>query len=209
MDEPLASLDAARKTEILPFLERLHAELALPIIYVSHSIDEICRLCDHLLVLADGRMAASGELQSVLTDLSIPALAGEAAGSVIAGKIAEFDREFELSRVDFSGGQFWLPGILGTMGDSLRLRIRASDISLTRDKPGQSTIQNLLDVVIEEIQDTPGPTQLVRVAAGQAHLIARITRRSREELKLQPGDKVVAQVKAAAVRGPKIGEAEK
>jgi molybdate transport system ATP-binding protein len=209
MDEPLASLDAARKAEILPFLERLHAELAVPIIYVSHSIDEICRLCDHLLVLADGRVAAAGELQSVLTDLSIPALAGEAAGSVIAGKIAEFDREFELSRVDFSGGQFWLPGILGTMGDSLRLRIRASDISLTRDKPGQSTIQNLLDVVIEEIQDTPGPTQLVRVAAGQAHLIARITRRSREELKLQPGDKVVAQVKAAAVRGPKIGEAEK
>lgn len=207
MDEPLASLDAARKSEILPFLERLHNEMSVPIIYVSHSIEEICRLCDHLIVMSDGEIIASGELQSVLVDLGVPALAGDEAGSVVEGRIAELDPHYGLSRVEFSGGEFWLPGTLGTLGDSLRLRIRASDVSLARERPKQSTILNLLEVVIEEIQDTAGPAQLVRLAAGQNRLLARITRRSRQELNLQPGDTVVAQVKAAAVRGPKIGEA--
>lgn len=206
MDEPLASLDVARRAEILPFLERLHAKLSLPIIYVSHNIEEICLLCDHLIVMSEGRIVASGELQSVLVDLDTPALAGEEAGSVIAGSIGDYDREFDLTRFDFAGGQFWLPGKLGTIGDHLRLRIRASDVSLARDKPVRSTILNLLEVVIEGIQDTPAPTQLVRLLAGKEQLVARITRRSRTELNLQPGDKVVAQVKAAAVRGPKIGE---
>lgn len=209
MDEPLASLDDARKAEILPFLERLPAELSLPVIYVSHNIDEICRLCDHLLVLDDGRLAASGALQSVLVDLNIPALAGDEASSVIAGTIAGFDAEYELTEIEFTGGRLWLPGILGTKGDALRLRIRASDVSLNRDRAVRSTILNLLEVVIEDVQDTRGPTQLVKLAVGQERLVARITRRSLEELELQPGDTVVAQIKAAAVRGPQTGEAEK
>lgn len=209
MDEPLASLDVARKNEILPFLDRLHAELSTPIIYVSHSIEEICRLCDHLIILDQGQVLASGELQSVLVRLDIPTLAGDEAGSVISGKIAEYDEKYDLTLIYLSDGQLWLPGNLGTIGDPLRLRIRASDISLSRDRPTRSSILNLLEVVIEEIQDTRGPTQLVRLAAGQERLIARITRRSRVELNLQSGDTVIAQVKAAAVRGPKIGDIEK
>ena len=207
MDEPLASLDAARKAEVLPFLERLHAELAIPIVYVSHSIDEICRLCDQLLVLAHGRVVALGELQSVLVDLDVPELAGDEAGSVITGELTASDRDFELSRVEFAGGALWLPGELGTTGDKLRLRIRASDVSLNRERPARSTILNLLEVLIEEIQDTPGPTQLVRLAAGQHKILARITRRSRQELNLQPGETLIAQVKAAAVRSPIIEKA--
>ena len=208
MDEPLASLDAARKNEILPFLDRLHAESSTPIIYVSHSIEEICRLCDHLIILDAGQVVASGELQSVLVRLDIPALAGDEAGSVIAGHISEYDANYDLTLISFSGGQLWLPGNLGTIKEKLRLRIRANDISLSRDRPTRSSVLNLLEVVIEDIQDTPGPTQLVRIAAGQERLIARITRRSREELNLQRGDTVIAQVKAAAVRGPNIGDKE-
>jgi molybdate transport system ATP-binding protein len=208
MDEPLASLDVARKNEILPFLDRLHAELSTPIIYVSHSIEEICRLCDHLIILDQGQLRASGELQSVLVRLDIPTLAGDEAGSVIGGEIADYDAKYDLTLVSFSSAQLWLPGKLGTNSDRLRLRIRASDISLSRDRPTRSSILNLLEVVIEDIQDTRGPTQLVRIAAGQERLIARITRRSREELSLQPGDTVIAQVKSAAVRGPKFGETE-
>jgi molybdate transport system ATP-binding protein len=208
MDEPLASLDAERKNEILPFLDRLHAESSTPIIYVSHNIEEICRLCDHLMILDNGQVVASGELQSVLVRLDIPTLAGEEAGSVIAGTIAEYDAQYDLTSVSCSAGQLWLPGNLGTITQKLRLRIRANDISLNRDRPTRSSILNLLEVVIEDIQDTPGPTQLVRIVAGQERLIARITRRSREELNLQPGDTVIAQVKAAAVRGPNIGEIE-
>ena len=209
MDEPLASLDAARKNEILPFLDRLHAESATPIIYVSHNIEEICRLCDHLMILDAGQVVASGELQSVLVRLDIPALAGDEAGSVIAGEISEYDAKYDLTLISFAGGQLWLPGKLGIIKAKLRLRIRANDISLSRDRPTRSSILNLLEVVIEGLQDTPGPTQLVRIVAGQERLIARITRRSREELNLQRGDTVIAQVKAAAVRGPNIGEQEK
>ena len=209
MDEPLASLDAVRKGEILPFLERLHNELSVPMIYVSHSIEEICRLCDHLIVMSAGRIVASGDLQSVLVDMNVPTMTGDEAGCVISGEISAYDPTYSLSCIEFQGGVFWLPGNLGTIGDRLRLRIRASDVSLCRDMPTQSTILNLLEVVVEDIQDTPGPTQLVRLVIGQERLLARITRRSRQELNLQPGDTVVAQVKAAAVRGPNIGDAEK
>ena len=206
MDEPLASLDAARKAEILPYLDRLHSEAAVPIVYVSHNIEEICRLCDHLLVLEQGQIVASGELQAVLVRLDLPELAGDEAGAMIVGEIAEYDAHYDLTRVSFSGGSLWLPGNIGTIADSLRLRIKASDISLSRERPTQSSILNLIDVSVEDIQDTRHPTQLLRIVAGQDRLIARITRRSREEMNLQPGDNVVAQIKAAAVRGPKIGE---
>jgi molybdate transport system ATP-binding protein len=175
---------------------------------VSHSIEEICRLCDHLIILDAGQVVASGELQSVLVRLDIPALAGDEAGSVIAGHISEYDANYDLTLIYFSDGQLWLPGNLGTINEKLRLRIRANDISLSMDRPTRSSILNLLEVVIEDIQDTPGPTQLVRIVAGQERLIARITRRSREELKLQRGDTVIAQIKAAAVRGPNIGDKE-
>ncbi|MGI9271825.1 MAG: molybdenum ABC transporter ATP-binding protein [Woeseiaceae bacterium] len=201
MDEPLASLDAARKDEILPFLDRLHAQSQTPIIYVSHNLDEICRLCDFLIVLNAGKVAASGELQSVLVDLELPQLMGDEAGSVILGRVADYDASYGLTLVSFSGGQLWLPGRLGDAEQNLRLRIRASDISLCRERPTQTTVLNLLDVVVDDIQDTRAPTTLVRVAAGEERLIARITRRSQEELNLRPGDRVIAQVKAAAVRG--------
>jgi len=206
MDEPLASLDASRKDEILPFLDRLHAESSIPVIYVSHNLEEICRLCDHLVILDDGRVVADGELQSVLVQMDVPQLVGEEAGSVIVGSVASYDEKYDLTLMSFSGGKLWLPGRLGGMSDNLRLRIRANDISLSRSRPAETTVLNLLDVVIEEIQARLGPTLLVRLAVGQERLIARITRRSCEELSLQPGDKVVAQIKAAAVRGPDIGE---
>lgn len=202
MDEPLASLDVARRNEILPYLERLHAAASLPIIYVSHNIDEICRLCDHLVVLDAGRVVASGALQSVLVQLDLPQLGGEEAGSVIAGRIAAHDAEFDLTLLAFSGGALWLPGRLGAIGDALRLRIRASDVSLSRERPTATTVLNQLDVVIEAIQSGRGPTVLLRLLAGEEQLLARITRRSSAELNLQPGDRLVAQIKAAAVREP-------
>lgn len=206
MDEPLASLDAARKNEILPYLERLHAESSIPIIYVSHNIEEICWLCDHLVVLDKGRVAANGGLQSVLVRMDLPQMAGEAAGSILDGRIANFDARYSLSLLTFAGGELWLPGRLGNIGDCYRLRIRASDVSLSRTRPKDTTVLNLLDVVIEAVQDAPPATQLVRLLAGQQRLVARITRRSRENLNLQPGDRVVAQVKAVAVSRPDFGE---
>jgi len=208
MDEPLAALDVQRRHEILPFLERLHAECSVPILYVSHSLDEICRLCDYLLVMEQGRLLASGELQNVLVQTPLAELAGDEAGSVINGEIEGFDKHYGLSRMIFSGGIIWLPGRPVAIGSKLRLRIRANDVSLCRERVAASTVLNQLDAVIDDMQNSVAPTQLVRLRVGRERLIARITRRSREELNLRSGDQVIAQVKAVAVRGPEIGVQE-
>lgn len=202
MDEPLASLDAARKNEILPFLDRLHAESSVPVVYVSHNIEEICRLCDHLVVIDAGRIVADGELQSVLVRTDVPLLAGEEAGSVIVGEVSSYDADYDLTSIRFTGGELRVPGSHGDAGATLRLRIRANDISLCRERPRQTTILNVLGAVIEDIQATQGPSNLLRLKVGSEQLLARITRRSCDDLGLQVGDKVEAQIKAVAVREP-------
>lgn len=200
MDEPLAALDRTRKEEILPFLDRLHTELSVPILYVSHNIEEVCRLCDHLVVMEGGRVLAAGEIQSVLVRLDLPLLAGEDAGSVIRCTVKGYDAEYELTRVGFSGGMFLVPGRFGEPGAELRLRIRASDVSLCRDRPRHSTILNIIPAIVEQIQPLQGPLVMVRLVVGSDRLTARITRRSCDELDLKKGDQVLAQIKAVAIR---------
>ncbi|MBT8087242.1 MAG: molybdenum ABC transporter ATP-binding protein, partial [Gammaproteobacteria bacterium] len=130
MDEPLASLDQRRKDELLPYLDRLHEELSLPIIYVSHSIDEVSRLCDHLLLIDDGRIVANGELHDTLARLDIPMLSGRNAGAVVDARPAQYDSDFDLTEFHFSGGKLLAPGRYGQNLSTARLRIAASDVSL-------------------------------------------------------------------------------
>ena len=200
MDEPLASLDQKRKDDILPFLDRLRAEAEVPIIYVSHNIDEICRLCDYLVVLDDGRVVADGALQSVLVRMDVPLLSGEQAGSVIQGTAKSYDENDDLTCLHFSGGNLWVPGKANVDGAILRLRIRANDVSLCRTKPEQSTILNIVPAIVEAIQPDQGPSMLVRLVLGADRIVARVTRRSIRELDLQEGEEVFAQIKSVAVR---------
>ena len=200
MDEPLAALDRLRKDEILPFLDRLHTELSLPILYVSHNIDEVCRLCDHIIVMDQGRVVADGEIQSVLVSTDLPVLAGEEAGSAIVGTIVEYDPDYELSRLKFSGGTLLLPGRFGDAGTVLRLRIRANDVSLCRSRSADSTVLNIIAVTIDRIQVGEGPFALVRLQAGNDLLTARLTRRSCDDLQIRPGEQLFAQIKSVAVR---------
>ena len=200
MDEPLAALDRTRKDEIMPFLDRLHAQLSVPILYVSHNIEEVCRLCDHLVVMEGGRVLAAGEIQSVLVRLDLPLLADEDAGSVIRCTVEDYDAEYELTRLGFSGGMFVVPGRFGEPGAELRVRIRANDVSLCRDRPRHSTILNIIPATVERIQPIEGPLVMVRLLAGSDRLTARITRRSCDELDLKKGDEVLVQIKAVAVR---------
>ncbi len=200
MDEPLAALDRARKDEILPFLDRLHMELSLPIVYVSHNIEEVCRLCDHLVIIERGQVLAEGEIQSVLVGLNLPILAGEEAGSVLEGMIDAYDTEYDLTQLKFSGGTLLIPGRLGQKNTPLRLRIRAGDVSLCRSRPEDSTILNIIPVTIDEIQSGHGPYALVRLRAGNDLLMARLTRRSSDQLELKVGDQLLAQIKSVAVR---------
>jgi len=172
----------------------------VPIIYVSHNIEEVCRLCDHLLVIEDGRVIADGELQSVLVRMDVPSLSGEQAGSIVQGTAKAYDENDDLTRLQFSGGDLWVPGKANVDGSTLRLRIRANDVSLCRAMPEQSTILNILPAVVEAVQPDQGPSMLVRLVLGNDRVVARVTRRSIRELELQEGAEVFAQIKSVAVR---------
>ncbi len=199
MDEPLAALDGARRAEILPFLNRLHSELSVPIIYVSHNIGEISALCDQLLVMQRGRVIADGDLQSVLMRTDLPTLAGQEAGSVVVAKVSSYDAEYDLSCVKFSGGELYVSG-RHEPGAELRVRVRANDVSLCRVRPSSTTILNILPAVVAEIHGDAEATVLVHLSLGSDRMIARITRRSSNELNLQVGDELFAQIKSVAVR---------
>lgn len=200
MDEPLAALDLARKREILPYLERLHDELDIPVLYVSHSPDEVARLADYLVAMEGGRVLASGPLQSTLTRLDLPIRLGEDAGAIFDGTVGAVDELWHLVRVDFAGGSLWArnPGL--TPGRKVRVRVLARDVSIAVEKPGPSSIQNLLPGVVDAVADDDHPAlALVRVNVGESQLVARLTRRAADNLDIAPGQKVWAQVKSVAL----------
>lgn len=200
MDEPLASLDTARKREILPYLERLHGEFSLPILYVSHSADEVARLADHLLVMESGRAVAQGSLQQVLARIDLPICLGDGAGVVLQGEVVERDRRWDLARITFPGGALWVRDGGEAVGRQVRLRVLARDISLALSCHEDTSILNRLRVqVVEMAADTDRALMLVRLLAGKSDLVARLTRRSVEQLGLRPGMSVWAQVKSAAI----------
>lgn len=198
MDEPLSSLDERRRNDVLPYLDRLHAESSIPIIYVSHNIDEICRLSDHLLILDNGRILAEGGLQEVLARTDLPQLGGRNAGAVIDATRSRYDDEYDLTLFKFSGGEIWVPGHHDP--SAVRLRISASDVSLSRVPAESTTILNILPAVIEAISSENASMELVTLRLGDTVLVARITRRSLQGLKLCVGDSVYAQIKSATVR---------
>lgn len=200
MDEPLASLDQRRKDELLPYLDRLHDELSVPMIYVSHSINEVCRLCDHLLLIDEGRIVANGELHEILARLDIPMLSGRNAGTVIDAKPERYDSDYDLTSFCFSGGELLVPGHYESTTPNLRLRIAASDVSICRTRPQKTTILNVLPADIDDIQPTGPSSDLVRLSMGDDFLVAEVTRRSVTNLDLKKGDHVFAQVKSVTVR---------
>ncbi len=198
MDEPLASLDRRRKDELLPYFDRLHDELSVPVIYVSHDIEEISRLCDHIVLLDDGKVTASGNLFDVLSRVDVPVLSGRNAGVVLWAD--PVDIEDGLTRFDFGDGNIWVPGEFETGGSPLRLRVAASDVSIARERPNSTTILNILRAVIEEVHAVDTATSLIRLGIGNQDLLARVTNRSVKRLDLKPGDQVFAQLKSVTVR---------
>ena len=199
MDEPLAALDLKRKLEILPYLERLHDELSIPIIYVSHAPDEVARLADHLVLLHEGRMVASGPLGETLARADLPPAFADDAGVVAAAVVAAHEAD-DLTRLDFAGGSILVARRPEAIGHRLRCRIHARDVSLALDRPQASSILNVFRATVSAIAatDTPGQV-LVQVYVGATPLLARITERSRRVLELQVGCEVWAQVKAVAL----------
>ncbi len=207
MDEPLASLDAARKNEILPFIERLSAEFAVPIVYVSHSAEEIVRLADTLVLLSHGRVAAIGAVEELMSRLDLRPLTGRyEAGSVIAARVSGKDATFGLSHLAFAGGVLKVPLSGLALGRDVRIRVRARDVTLARARPeGLSTLNIFEGTVIEIGGDAePGPLVDVRVDIG-VKLWARITRRALHDLGIVPGSRVFALIKAVAIDHGSLG----
>ncbi len=200
MDEPLASLDTNRKQEILPYLEKLHQEYELPVLYVSHALDEIARLADHLLVMDQGRVASSGKLTEVLSRTDLPLQLGDDTGVVLSAKVVERDNQWHLVRVEFPGGSLWVRDGGDEVGQQVRLRVLARDVSLALSSHSDSSIVNRLPAQVLDIcSDRDEAMLLVRLSVGESIFIARITRRSAAHLSLENADTVWAQVKSVAV----------
>ncbi len=202
MDEPLAALDLARKSEFLPYLERLHDELDIPVVYVSHAPDEVARLADHIVVMQQGRAVATGPLTETLARLDLPIHLGEDAGVVLRAVVAERDAVWHLARVEFPGGSLWVRDGGHAVGHAVRVRILARDVSIALAPVAGVSIQNCLPATVEQMADDYHPAlSLLRLRMGTSPLLARLTRRSSAALDLQPGKPVWVQIKAVALIG--------
>ncbi len=200
MDEPLSALDAASKHEIMPYLERLHGELDIPVIYVSHALDEVARLADQLVLMEEGRVIASGALNEILGRLDLPTAHLDDAGAVIEASMAAHDEKYHLTRLDFSGGSLWVSKVERAIGSMVRARVLARDVSIATVAPQGSSISNILEARIAGIQDEGPDRVALRLTVGGKHImLSRITRRSRDQLGLVPGMEVFAQVKSVAL----------
>ena len=201
LDEPLAALDSKRKQEILPYLERLHRELAIPVIYVSHAPDEVARLADHLVLLDQGKVIASGPLNAVLSRIDLPGTFADDAGIVLEAVVAEHEAD-ELTRLEFPGGHLYVAQRREPVSTVLGCRILARDVSLALAPQTQVSILNCVNAVVVDLAATATPGQvLVRLDVAGAPLLARITQRSVDRLGIRPGLALHAQIKSVALLG--------
>jgi molybdate transport system ATP-binding protein len=202
LDEPLASLDTPRKAEILPYLERLRDELKLPMIYVSHALDEVVHLADTLVLLEAGRVAAVGPIDAVMSRLDLGPGTGRAeAGAVIAARVTSIDPVPGLATLTFAGGTLRIPAGALTPGRTLRLHIRARDVAIATVEPQGLSILNVLRAEIVELADVDNASVEVVLDLGGSRLVARVTRLSAQTLGLTPGRKVHALIKSVAFDG--------
>ena len=200
MDEPLAALDLQRKQEILPYLERMHDELDIPVLYVTHSPDEVARLADHLVVMDGGKVIASGPLADTLARLDLPIRLGEDVGAVLEATVVVVDPHWHLARVDFAGGSLWTRDQGLAVGHRVRVRILARDVSLAREQPSASSIQNVLRGQVDAMADDEHPgLVLVRVQVGASRFVARLTKRAAATLEVAVGQALWVQVKSVAL----------
>ncbi|MDD1606872.1 MAG: TOBE domain-containing protein, partial [Methylococcaceae bacterium] len=199
MDEPLASLDSQRKQEILPFLTRLHSELNIPVLYVTHSQQEVAQLADYLVLLADGKVQAAGLLSETLSRIDLPQAQDKQAASVWQVTIIEQEAAYYLTRVAFAGGELSLPAINAALGTSLRIQIYARDVSITLEIAKATSILNVLPATITDIIDDEEGQSVVRLQVGSSPLLAHITRKSAQLLALQIGMTVYVQIKGTSI----------
>lgn len=206
MDEPLASLDTARKAEILPWLERLHSALQLPVVYVTHSPEELVRLADQVVLLDAGRVMARGPVADLLTRLDLPLAHGDAAAALVEAGVSDATPDPFMCRLDFAGGHLVLPQTRTPAlpaGTRVRVRIQARDVSLSLQMPQETSVLNILPATVEDLaEDGPGQVLVGLRLGGPDHstrLLSRISLLSARKLAITPGQAVFAQIKGVAM----------
>jgi molybdate transport system ATP-binding protein len=201
MDEPLASLDAERKLEILPLIESLRDAFGIPIVYVSHAVEEVARLAAHVVVLENGRVAAKGPVQDVLEPaLKEAGISRFARSSVITGTLSAVDDTYGLTEIAHPAGKIWLVGRTGRKGSDVRVVIRSTAITLARRSAQDLSIRNTLAGTVAGIETDDSPFAGVSITLdGHGHLFALATRKAVDELGLGPGDRVFALIKTVAL----------
>lgn len=200
LDEPLASLDIQRKQEVLPWLEKLRTHLKVPMLYVTHSADEVARLADTLVVLDQGHIRAAGPVHQVLASVQTPIQLGDDVGSLVSAQVAGHDAAWGLSRLSLPGGELWVAGTDKPLGAEVRLRILARDVSITLERAHDTSIQNHLSCVVDCLAPEPGGQQvLVQLNAKGTLVLARVTARAVHRLPLHTGQQVWAQIKAVSL----------
>jgi molybdate transport system ATP-binding protein len=208
LDEPLAALDTQRKSEILRYLELLRDEFAVPMLYVSHAVEEVVRLAGNVVLLSDGRVEACGPTAEIMSDVALRPLTGRyEGGAVIAAQVAAQDLQYGLAELKFPGGSLYVADLDALPGEAVRVRIRARDVALSLQPPTGTTFRNVVSCRIAAITDSAGSMTEVTLDAGGATIAARITRHSRDELGLQPGMMVYALIKAIALDRHAVGYA--
>ena len=206
MDEPLASLDAARKDEILPYIERLRDEASVPIVYVSHAVAEVTRLANTIVVIADGRVRAGGPLRDVMGRAELYPMAGRfEAGAVLAMRVSAHDARWGLTELTGAFGKLTVPQLRAPVGGALRVRIRARDVILAATPPTGISALNILAVRVEAVVPIEDAALEVQLRLGDERLLARVTQRSGAMLGLAPGREVFAVIKSVAIDRSSLG----
>ncbi len=207
MDEPLASLDEARKAEILPYLERLYDETKVPIIYVSHSVPEVARLASTMVVMTDGRVVATGPTADIMARLDlVPFTNLVEAGAVLEAEVLEHDEQFDLTVLGLCGGRLWVPRLNErSLGTKVRVHIRARDVMISTRRPEGLSALNVLRGVVAELGPQCGPILDLRLDCGGQAILARLTQRSVESLGLSQGTSVYAVIKTVGFDRQTLG----
>lgn len=199
MDEPLAAVDAHRKQEILPYIESLHRELDIPVIHVSHLPEEVAQIADHVVLMDEDGITASGLAQEMFTRMDLPIAHSLAACAIIDTRVVDIDRRYQLARLEFDGGELLTVGPSLGVGQAVRVGISARDVSITLARQSDTSILNILACFVDEVYDEDAARVAVRLSAGSTRILASITRKSASDLALEPGKAVFAQVKSIAL----------
>lgn len=200
LDEPLASLDEKRKQEILPYLEKLHEELNIPMLYVSHNLDEMLRLCDYMLVMEQGQQVFNGSMHDALVSPESPLARVENAVAVLEGTVSKQEKEFDISTVHtINGNRFQVPGLMA-IGKHVRLIVFASDVSVTKEKASDTSILNIIKGRVAAVLDKKRGRVLLQIDCNQDVLLSLISVKSFKTLQLSPGVDVFIQLKAVGTK---------